>query len=141
MNMNPFLINAVKGQPEAPNMDYGSFFYYMLKNKPNVVKSSLVARGYMTLSTEADMYRGLVIQAASDKSLIRELVENHPDYELIIEDYESKQNSKKQTTKTQKTDQQPSILSIPENMNMESKWINLLVFIVLVALVLKIFKN
>jgi hypothetical protein len=128
--------------------DIESILDYIIERNPEGVKKVLLLNGYNRFSTIRDMQISLLDWIRQDcQKAIPQILSEHPDYHLIVADYQEKNPIVPQviTPKKKKADpkqtQRLALSHIPSLQVDFSVMINLLMFLVCVWIVLKIFKD
>jgi hypothetical protein len=118
--------------------DIESILDYIIERNPEGIKKVLLLNGYNRFSTIRDMQLSLLDWIKQDcEKALPQILSEHPDYELIVADYQEKNPVLPVSTpKKKKARVQNPTLQVDF-----AVMINLLMFLVCVWLVLKIFKD
>jgi hypothetical protein len=118
--------------------DIESVLDYIIERNPEGIKKVLLLNGHNRFSTIRDMQLSLLDWIKQDcQKAIPQILSEHPDYELIVADYQEKNPVLPVSTPKKKK----ARVQIPTIQVDFAVMINLLMFLVCVWLVLKIFKD
>lgn len=135
------LIYPLKGQAiAAPKSDIEKLHDYLIDRNGEGIKKVLLLHGYTVVSTREQMQLALLsfVKSKGEKA-IEQILSEHPDYEMIICDY--LQKNPVPTPKPKQVAKKSREFSMPVMQVDFNSMVNLLMFLVLVWLVLKIFKS
>jgi hypothetical protein len=111
---------------------------YIIERNPEGVKKLLLLNGITRYTTIRDMQMALLTLIRQEgEGFIAQLLEEHPDYEMIVSDYQTKSAAKEPVIIAKKKKHYKQVLPVVVDFD---RMIQLLMFLVCVWLVLKIFK-
>jgi len=125
---------------EAPRWsDAEKLHDYLIDRNPEGVKKVLMQNGYRHVTTPDQMREALLrLTAKGGEAALYEVIEQHPDYDLIVADYERKHEKTDSAPLLAPTEAKPVLSSFSLDLD---KLLLVFLFLVLVWLALKIFKD